>query len=161
MTNGKRKGISPIIATVLLIAITIAAGLAIYGWVSGLISSGTANTKLVGAGSVTMTLVSVSKSNGVTVTITDEGANSVTLTASNFYFVNSTGSFPANGIKGSTVSTSGTVKISPGTPAIITIAWPTSTSAGTLTGTYTLEIVGAQDSAGNAVIANSISVTYP
>jgi len=160
MTNGKRKGISPIIATVLLIAITIAAGLAIYGWVSGLISSGTANTKLVGTGSVTMTLVSVNSA-GVTVTITDEGANSVTLTASNFYFVNSTGSFPANGIKGSTVSTSGTVKISPGTPAIITIAWPTSTSAGTLTGTYTLEIVGAQDSAGNAVIANSISVTYP
>ena len=58
--RSNRKGISPIIATVLLIAITIAAGLAIYGWVSGLISSGTANTKLVGSGSVTMTLVSVS-----------------------------------------------------------------------------------------------------
>ena len=155
MTNAKSKGISPIIATVLLIAITIAAGLAIYGWVSGLISSGTANTKLVGTGSVTMTLVSVN-SNGVTVTITDEGANSVTLTASNFYFVNSAGSSPSPSITGSTVTNNKEVTISPGAPATITIDWPSSSS-----GTYTLEIVGAQDSAGNAVIANSISVTHP
>ncbi len=154
--RSNRKGISPIIATVLLIAITIAAGLAIYGWVSGLISSGTANTKLVGSGSVTMTLVSVTSS-GVTVEITDEGANSVTLTASNFYFVNSAGSYVSLGITSGGIS--GPVTVSPGTPVTITISWPSSTpSAGT---TFTLEIVGAQDSAGNAVIANSLSVTYP
>ena len=150
MTNRKRKGISPIIATVLLIAITIAAGLAIYGWVSGLISSGTSSTKLVGSASVTMTLVSV-KSSGVTVMITNEGVNSVTLSASNFFFVNSAGSYPGTSI-------SGTATISPGKPEEITISWPSGTTPGD---TYTLEIIGAQDSAGNAVIANSITVTYP
>ena len=164
MTNRKRKGISPIIATVLLIAITIAAGLAIYGWVSGLIGAGT-SSRLTGSTPLSLTVVSVNSAvkgavnTAVTISISNQGSHDVTLTTNNIQIVSSTGYVePASDISGI------------GSPSS---AGPSTTSytipAGTVTtveivtnlkpGTYTLSIVGATDNAGNTVIANSVSFT--
>jgi len=100
MTNRKRKGISPIIATVLLIAITIAAGLAIYGWVSGLISAGT-SSRIVGTTSLTLTLEEVnSADNSATILIRNEGSYNVILNSTNIEL------FASNGTVTTPVSTS-------------------------------------------------------
>jgi len=161
MTNRKRKGISPIIATVLLIAITIAAGLALYGWVSGLIGAGT-SSRLTGTTPLSLTVVSAnitSSGIAVNISISNQGSHDVTLTTNNIQIVSSTGYVePASDISGI------------GSPSS---AGPSTTSytipAGTVTtveivtnlkpGTYTLSIVGATDNAGNTVIANSVSFT--
>jgi len=164
MRNRKRKGISPIIATVLLIAITIAAGLAIYGWVSGLIGAGT-SSRLTGSTPLSLTVVSVSVgvsndaavNTAVTISISNQGSHDVTLTTANIQIVSSAGVVvPASQIHiASSSSSPGTIPA--GTVQTVTISITPPLSAGT----YTLSIVGATDNAGNTVIANSITFTVP
>ncbi|MDG6919875.1 MAG: type IV pilin [Nitrososphaerota archaeon] len=48
ITNGQRKGISPVIATVILIAITLIAAIAIAGFVFGLFGSFTSTARVSG-----------------------------------------------------------------------------------------------------------------
>jgi len=164
MTSRKRKGISPIIATVLLIAITIAAGLAIYGWVSGLIGAGT-SSRLTGTTPLSLTVVSAgtTSSSGdiaVNISISNQGSHDVMLNITNIQIVSSAGYVePATDITGIG---------SPSNPAPSSIT-PFRIPAGEVTtveitttlpaGTYTLSIVGATDTAGNTVIANSVSFT--
>ena len=164
MTNRKRKGISPIIATVLLIAITIAAGLAIYGWVSGLIGAGT-GSRLTGSTPLSLTVVSANVVNSATnsaaviISISNQGSHDVTLTNANIQIVSSAGVVvPANNITGigspsSTLPTTSSFPIPAGTVTTVEIA------AVLKPGTYILSIVGATDNAGNTVIANSVTFT--
>ena len=147
MTSGKRKGISPIIATVLLIAITIAAGLAIYGWVSGLIGAGT-NTHMPTSESATLTILDVTK-HTATLQITNGGIFPIPITVANNVVVKSSGGTP---IPNGQVSVSADQIPADGT-VIITI---TGLHSGK---TYTVTLINLQDSQGNPVISNSVSFT--
>jgi len=139
-----KRAISPIIATVLLIAITIAAGLAIYGWVSGLMSAGT-SSKLTGTTSLTLSVENTSSS-GATILIANEGSYDVNLGPNNFQLVASDGAI-------NSAATSGlSVTVSAGGTNSVTIS-------GLGAGTYTLKIVDATDVQGNTVIANSVTFT--
>jgi len=168
MTNRKRKGISPIIATVLLIAITIAAGLAIYGWVSGLISAGT-SSKVIGSTPLSVTFVSAtnaatsSQKTGVTLEIANQGSHDVTLTSSEIEIVASNGDVfvPSTGLTVYLSSTGyGTSGISVTIPAGGTqTVYVTLSKPFTDGNTYTLSIVGATDSEGGTVVANSVTFT--
>jgi len=150
MTNRKRKGISPIIATVLLIAITIAAGLAIYGWVSGLISAGT-SSRIVGTTSLTLTLEEVnSADNSATILIRNEGSYNVILNSTNIELVASDGTVTTP------VSTSPSLPLTVPAGRTATLTIKTSSS-----GTYTLEIINAHDVQGDTVLANSITFSIP
>ena len=144
MTNRKRKGISPIIATVLLIAITIAAGLAIYGWVSGLIGAGS-NTHMPTSESATLTILDVT-SNTATLQITNGGNFPINIGKSNVVVQTSSGnSVSTYSVSASTIPAEGTV--------IVTI---TNLSPST---TYTVTLVGLTDSNGDTVISGSVSFT--
>jgi len=150
MTNRKRKGISPIIATVLLIAITIAAGLAIYGWVSGLIGAGT-NTHMPTSESATLTILDVT-SNSATLQITNAGNFPITISnAASAVVVEQVG---GTSTTPPIVSVNPTIIPADGT-AIVTI---TGLSGGQ---TYTVTLEGVTDSQGNPVISGSISFTTP
>ncbi len=158
MNKNVRKGISPIIATVLLIAITIAAGLAIYGWVSGLIGAGT-SSRVTGATPLSITVVNAaynaasSGQDSVVLTITNGGSHDVTLQNTNIEIVSSSGNAvsTASITFGSSSTGSHSVTISAGSTTTVTVTFQGGT------GTYTLSIVGATDAAGNTVIANSVS----
>jgi len=143
---------------VLLIAITIAAGLAIYGWVSGLISAGT-SSKLTGSTPLTLTLASVTNTakSGqqspiqVTVTITNQGDHDVSLSSNNIEIVSAAGEV-------CTVAPfSSNINIAAGSTQTVTITF--TPHSGDLSNTFTLSIVGATDNANEPVIANSVSFT--
>ncbi|WP_449462576.1 hypothetical protein PQ610_00540 [Tardisphaera miroshnichenkoae] len=130
MRKNVRKGISPIIATVLLIAITIAAGLAIYGWVSGLIGAGTSSTRLPGTSTLSLTLLSVT-SNTATIEISNPGTYTVTVSNAAVTVDLS------NGNEASSVSISpSSVTVPPGSFATITLS---GLSSGT---TYVVSVTG-------------------
>ena len=148
MTNRKSKGISPIIATVLLIAITIAAGLAIYGWVSGLIGAGT-STRMPGSESVTITLVSVSK-DSATLLITNEGNYDIPISSANVVVQPSSGS----PLSSSDVKISATT-ITAGKSVTVNIKGLTSGK------TYIVTLAGLTDIKGDFVLSPSISFTTP
>jgi len=147
MTNRKRKGISPIIATVLLIAITIAAGLAIYGWVSGLIGAGT-NTHMPTAESATLTILDVS-STTATLQITNAGNFPIPISNTNVVVqaLSAAPPAPSVSISAGQIPADGTV--------IVTI---TGLVKGT---TYTVTLKGLTDTQGNPVISGSVSFTTP
>ena len=150
MTNRKRKGISPIIATVLLIAITIAAGLAIYGWVSGLIGAGT-NNHMPTSEIATVTVVDVT-STTATLQITNEGNFPIPIYDSNVTVEQS-----------NTGTMTGTVSISPTPPTEIPARGTVTVSISRLSAgtTYTVTLVGLIDTNGDPVISGSISFTTP
>ena len=148
MTNKKKKGISPIIATVLLIAITIAAGLAIYGWVSGLIGAGT-NTHMPTSESATLTILDVT---GWTATlqITNGGNFPIPISGSNVVVEATNGT----AIPSSEVSPSAG-QIPAGGTVIVTV---TGLAPGN---TYTVTLTGLTDTNGDTVISGSVSFTTP
>jgi len=160
MTNAKRKGISPIIATVLLIAITIAAGLAIYGWVSGLIGAGT-SSKLVGSTPITLSVASVTNkatTSGNTVTVTglisNLGHHSESVSSTTIEIVSANGYVYTGS---SLTSPSTPVTIAAGSTQSVPVIFKL--QSGDKSITFTLSIVGATDSANEPVIANSVSFT--
>jgi len=148
MTNRKRKGISPIIATVLLIAITIAAGLAIYGWVSGLIGAGT-NTHMPTSESATLTILDVTNTTA-TLQITNGGNFPIPINyaspTSNVVVMPS-----PNGAK---VSVSADEIPAEGTVIVTITGLKPST-------TYTVTLNGLKDTYGDPVISGSVSFTTP
>ena len=143
--RSKSKGISPIIATVLLIAITIAAGLAIYGWVSGLIGSGT-NTHMPTSESATITILDVTNS-AATIQITNGGQYPISISNSAVVVIAAGSSSPSG-----TVSLSSTTIPADGTITVIITRLSSDT-------TYTVTLTGLTDSQGNPVISGSISFT--
>ncbi|MFQ1020803.1 archaellin/type IV pilin N-terminal domain-containing protein [Tardisphaera saccharovorans] len=143
--RSKSKGISPIIATVLLIAITIAAGLAIYGWVSGLIGSGT-STHMPTSESATITILDVTNT-AATLQITNGGQFPISISNS-AVVVTAAGSSTPSGkvtVSSNTIPADGTITV------IITGLSPDTT--------YTVTLTGLNDSQGNPVISGSISFT--
>ena len=76
ITNGQRKGISPVIATVILIAITLIAAIAIAGFVFGLFGSFTSTARVSG----TATCVSGASSLTCTLTLSNTGTAATTIT---------------------------------------------------------------------------------
>ena len=166
-----KRAISPIIATVLLIAITIAAGLAIYGWVSGLMSAGT-SSKLTGTTSLTLSVQQVydntsatGAASGAYISVYNGGsydvnlvANPVTPSKSNLVVVASDGSiYTSEGFYFKGTWTTSTSSITINVPAGATVTF----AIGIAPGTYTLKIVNAQDVQGNTVVSNSVSFTVP
>jgi len=145
-----KRAISPIIATVLLIAITIAAGLAIYGWVSGLMSAGT-SSKLTGTTSLTLSVENTS-TNAATILIANEGSYDVNLGLGNFQLVASNGAVVSNFPLAASNGASVTIDVPAGSTNSATIS-------SLVAGTYTLKIVDATDVQGNTVIANSVTFT--
>ena len=158
MTNRKRKGISPIIATVLLIAITIAAGLAIYGWVSGLIGAGT-NTHMPTSESATLTILDVTNT-AATLQITNGGNFPIPINAATNVVVMQSGTGGAEQVWPSTTTGAKAVsvvvsagQVPAGGTVIVTI---TNLQPGY---TYTVTLTGLTDTNGNAVISGSVSFT--
>ena len=77
ITNGQRKGISPVIATVILIAITLIAAIAIAGFVFGLFGSFTSSARVSGSATCTASATPVS----CTVTLSNTGTAATTVAA--------------------------------------------------------------------------------
>jgi flagellin-like protein len=154
--RSKRKGVSPIIATVLLIAITIAAGLMVYAWVAGILSSGT-SSKLGGVTTLTATVISATSSGTVTLSIQNTGSYDVILSAKSF---SSSGALKPNwellASNGQPVSAS----ISPSTvsPGSNTVTITISNAAAGKSYTFKL-LSNCTDVNGNSVIMAPVSFT--
>ncbi|WP_309493019.1 archaellin/type IV pilin N-terminal domain-containing protein [Candidatus Hecatella orcuttiae] len=106
----QKKAVSPIIATLLMIVISVVAGVMIYGWISGFISTGVPSVPtayIVTISSVTVSDVDTSSatthnSTVLKVKISNPGAKDVSVTAANFIVTNSSGYvYDYNGTGGS------------------------------------------------------------
>jgi archaeal flagellin N-terminal-like domain len=111
--RNKRKAVSPIIATLILIVITVAAGVIIYYFVSGYLSASTASVASQQANQ--LSIISASwiggKSNKLSFAIQNSGTVSVTFTISSIAVYNiNTGTEVAN----STSITPSSSTLSPG-----------------------------------------------
>ncbi|BBE42223.1 archaellin/type IV pilin N-terminal domain-containing protein [Conexivisphaera calida] len=110
-SRSKAKAISPIIATLILIVITVVAGVALYGFVSGFMAKTTSSTGTFSSASLSIQAASVSATKGFTILVTNTGSTPVTVTAISL-------------INGSTnslmCSTTSSIKISPSTTVSIT-----------------------------------------
>ncbi|MGC9208605.1 MAG: archaellin/type IV pilin N-terminal domain-containing protein [Nitrososphaeria archaeon] len=87
----KRKAISPIIATLILIVITVVAGILLYSFVSGYISSLT-STSSSSVPNVKITAVSYNSSNIITLYVQNFGTSPVTF-VNNSYVYSSDGTY--------------------------------------------------------------------
>ncbi len=81
ITYGQRKGISPVIATVILIAITLIAAIAIAGFVFGLFGSFTSGARVSGSASCTGTTAI-----SCVVTLSNTGTAATTVTGATITF---------------------------------------------------------------------------
>jgi len=80
--RSRRKAISPIIATLILIVITVVAGVMLYGFVSGFMAKTTSSTGAVAQ--IAIASASVSSSSGTaTIIVTNTGTTPVTITQVN------------------------------------------------------------------------------
>jgi len=95
MWERKQKAISPIIATLLLILIAIAAGVVVYAYVIGFVGSSTGGSP-VGTSQISIdTATGSSASSSVTAFVRNIGGSSAVLTA--FYVLDGTGAIVAGG----------------------------------------------------------------
>jgi len=93
------KAVSPIIATLLMIVIAVVAGVMVYGWVSGFVTTGVPEVPrsyVVTISSVTVDSVSATSgvdlnSTVLKVKMSNPGAKDVSLSADNFIVTNSSG----------------------------------------------------------------------
>jgi flagellin-like protein len=138
-----RRAVSPVIATLLLIAIAVAAGIVLYIFVSGLTTS-LSNVK----GTVTEPLqVTVTNSGSsctgtsCTINLLVVNPNGASVTLTNYLITNDAGAAIANGIISTTVSAHNTASVS-----IITSSLTSGES-------YRLTVLGT-DSAGNQYSSN-------
>ena len=87
----EKKGISPIIATLLLILIAIAAGVIVYAYVVGFIGSESPSVPTVGTDQLSVNAVSYTKAaTTITVYVQNVGTNSLNVTSLYIYFGNGT-----------------------------------------------------------------------
>jgi len=142
MRNTKKRGISPVIATVILVAIAIVISIAAAFWMTGLLSSFTAYEKLT----LSATISKAPGGHQVTIAITNDGTSTATvlkiLIDGNDYtnnFTSTSGSsIPSSGYDipagSSEVFTSGTIiGLSAGKPHKITVV--------TLKGSYETQLI--------------------
>jgi len=80
--RSRRKAISPIIATLILIVITVVAGMMLYGFVTGFMAKTTSSTGAIAQISIASAGVS-SNGESATITLTNTGTTSVKITAVN------------------------------------------------------------------------------
>jgi len=80
--RSRRKAISPIIATLILIVITVVAGVMLYGFVTGFMAKTTSSSNAVAQISIASAGVSYS-GNSSTIVLTNTGTTSVTITKVN------------------------------------------------------------------------------
>jgi len=132
--RNKRKAVSPIIATLILIVITVAAGVIIYYFVSGYLSASTASVASQQANQ--LSIISASwiggKSNELSFAIQNSGTVSVTFTISlvAVYNVN-TGAQVATNSTSITSSTPSPFTLSPGQAVSFTASLNNNLSPGT------------------------------
>jgi len=109
--RSRRKAISPIIATLILIVITVVAGVMLYGFVSGFMAKTTSSTGAVAQIAIASAGVS-SSSGAATIIVTNTGTTPVTITQVNLLNL-STGALIATStsISPTTVNGGQTVKI--------------------------------------------------
>jgi len=85
--RSRRKAISPIIATLILIVITVVAGVMLYGFVSGFMAKTTSSTGAIAQIAIDSASVSSgglsSGGQGATISLTNTGTTPVTLTEVN------------------------------------------------------------------------------
>jgi archaeal flagellin N-terminal-like domain len=94
-TLGKaKKGISPVIATIILIAITIVIAIAVAAWVFGLFKSYSGNAN----GVTILSGVSSCSNNQCIIVLSNQGSNSVSVIGASINGV----ALPANSISGTT-----------------------------------------------------------
>jgi len=80
--RSRRKAISPIIATLILIVITVVAGVMLYGFVSGFMAKTTSSTGTIAPISIASASVSSSNQNA-TIVVSNLGTTPVTITQVN------------------------------------------------------------------------------
>ena len=120
-TLGKaKKGISPVIATIILIAITIVIAIAVAAWVFGLFKSysGTNAVTVVSGLSSCSSSSTKSSNSQCTIVLSNQGGNSVTVIGAS--------------INGVSVSLSGTLTVSANSQATIILTGYTFSAGATL-----------------------------
>ena len=125
MNVSQRKGVSPIIATLLLIAITVAAGVIVYVFVTGLSGTLTKSGGNQVTEQISLDSYNFQSTNFLTMYLRNTGTGSVTVSA--VYFNGAAAQFFGSCGTLTTASTSETVVISSGSTTIL--AAPTSTTA--------------------------------
>ena len=142
--RSRRKAISPIIATLILIVITVVAGVMLYGFVSGFMAKTTSSTGAVAQ--IVIDSASVSSSGSATISLTNTGTTPVTITQVNLLdpntgallvTFNSPSSSSPETVSGSTTTTftasgiaSGSMP-SAGTPVLVQVVTSTGSYAET------------------------------
>ena len=87
----EKKGISPIIATLLLILIAIAAGVIVYAYVVGFLGSSSPSAPQVGSDQLDVNAVQYSSTSGnMTVYVQNVGQSSFNVSSIYLYYVNNT-----------------------------------------------------------------------
>jgi len=128
--RNKRKAVSPIIATLILIVITVAAGVVIYYFVSGYLSASTASVASQSANQ--LSIISASWIGGyqkkLSFAILNSGTANVTFTISNVTVYKLNGALAAGG---SIISPTGTITLSPGQSVSFTASLTSALSSGT------------------------------
>jgi flagellin-like protein len=151
-----KKAISPIIATLLLVAIAVAAAVIAYSWVMGFIG-GTTSTTAPAQGQITVENMSglVGGTSSVVVTVRNTGNKAVTMST---IYVSDTNGTSVASLKQGTGSGawSGTPGISAGTTQDYTLSFTSAQKALILTGHgYTFKVVGTDGTTASATFTAS------
>ncbi|MFB6180325.1 MAG: archaellin/type IV pilin N-terminal domain-containing protein [Candidatus Nanohalobium sp.] len=86
-TSSSRKGITPVIATVLLLGITVAIGLTVYTQAQGMIQGTGSTKKLDKAQNTQIDIVSVTRgSNGMQLTLVNKGERAINTSKFSVYY---------------------------------------------------------------------------
>ncbi|MDG6907322.1 MAG: hypothetical protein JRN20_16235 [Nitrososphaerota archaeon] len=146
----KKAGISPIVATIILIAITVAAGLVVYGIMNGVIGTASNNTQI---SVIQATLVQTSGSSGSSFSMTVKNSGSQPLNSV-------TVSVPSLGLSTSlktlTITPSGA--LSPGESVSVTSGGPNA-AACTVGDTYAVQINATASNGGSYATSTSVTCT--
>ena len=129
--RSRRKAISPIIATLILIVITVVAGVMLYGFVSGFMAKTTSSTGAIAQITVDSANVS-STNNDANVVVTNTGTTPVTITQVNLLNA-STGALIAT-----STSILPTTTVNGGQTVTITASFSQSSSLSSIKGTTVL-----------------------
>jgi flagellin-like protein len=127
-----RKAVSPVVATVILVLISVVAGVMLWLWVSGFTSAATAQQPALYE-RIKIEAVRITNDNRVNATVRNVG--SVTVNITDIYVLNASGVVVASGISNSTPSPP---NIDPGSVAFIASNAVTSPSRGY---SYTVKVV--------------------
>ena len=137
MRNTRRKGVSPVIATVILVAIAIVVSIAAAFWMTGLLSSFTAYERLTLSASISKSGTTYT----LTITVVNDGTTTATVQKIFINAVDKSSSFittppqnidPGDSKTFSISGNAGTLGITPGRPFRITVV--------TLRGSYETQL---------------------